>query len=114
MADLAGQAADFTGIRTETIKLAEVIALTHHEKWDGSGYPKGLQGSEIPLAGRIAAIADVFDALTSRRPYRDALPPESAFLIIKSSRGSHFDPAVVDAFLAAKDEILPIMDKYRD
>jgi putative two-component system response regulator len=89
------------------IKLAQTIALTHHERWDGSGYPKGLKGLKIPLVGRIAAIADVFDALTSRRPYRiTPFSVEEAFDYIKEERGRQFDPEVVDAFFAAKDEIL--------
>ena len=102
------------GSDAESIKLAEAIAFTHHEKWDGSGYPKGLKGSEIPLAGRIAAIADVFDALVSKRPYKEPFPLEKAFSIIKEGRGSHFDPEVVDAFMAVEDEILSIRDKYKD
>jgi len=102
------------GSDAEFIRLAEVIALTHHEKWDGSGYPRGLRGSKIPLAGRIAAIADVFDALTSVRPYKEPLPVEKSLEIIKQSRGSHFDPDGVDAFLAVKDEILSIIDRYKD
>jgi len=93
------------------IKLAQTIALTHHEKWDGSGYPKGLKGSKIPLVGRIAAIADVFDALTSRRPYRaKPFSVEEAFDYIKEERGRQFDPEVVDAFFAAKDEILSLKE----
>ncbi len=101
---LAGSDAKF-------IKLAQTIALTHHEKWDGSGYPKGLKGSKIPLVGRIAAIADVFDALTSKRPYRmKPFSLEEAFNYIKEERGRHFDPEVVDAFFAAKDEILLIKE----
>ena len=102
------------GSDAESIKLAEVVALTHHEKWDGSGYPKGLKGSEIPLAGRITAIADVFDALTSKRPYKEPFPLEKAFIIIKEGRGSYFDPLVVDAFFAVEDEILSIKEKYKD
>jgi putative two-component system response regulator len=99
---LAGSDAKF-------IKLAQIIALVHHEKWDGSGYPKGFNGPKIPLVGRIAAIADVFDALTSRRPYRiKPFSLEEAFNYIKKERGRHFDPEVVDAFFAAKDEILLI------
>lgn len=97
------------GSDAESIKLAEVIALSHHEKWDGSGYPKGLKGSKIPQAGRIAAIADVFDALTSKRPYRKKpFSPKQAFGIIKKGRGSHFDPEVAAAFLAIESEILSI------
>ncbi len=97
------------------IELAEVIALTHHEKWDGSGYPEELKGSEIPLAGRIVALADVFDALTSKRPYR-RLPfsVEESFDIIKEGQGSHFDPEVMDAFFAVTDEILSIKEEHQD
>jgi putative two-component system response regulator len=102
------------GSDTGFLKLAEVIALTHHEKWDGSGYPKGLKGSEIPLAGRITAIADVFDALTSKRPYKEPLELDKAYDIIKESRGSHFDPEVVDAFFAVEDEIMSIKERYKD
>jgi putative two-component system response regulator len=96
------------------LKLAEVIALTHHEKWDGSGYPIGLRGIAIPLAGRIAAIADVFDALLSRRPYKEPFPLEKSFAIIREGRDSHFDPDVVDAFFAIKGEILTIKEEYTD
>jgi putative two-component system response regulator len=96
------------------IKLAEVITLTHHEKWDGSGYPNGLRGTAIPLAGRIAAIADVFDALISRRPYKEPFPLEKSFAIIREGRGSHFDPAVVDAFFAVEKEILSIRETFKD
>jgi len=96
------------------IKLAGVIASTHHEKWDGSGYPKGLRGAKIPLAGRITAIADVFDALISKRPYKEPFPVETSFHIIKQSKGSHFDPNVVEAFFSVKDEIFSIKEKYQD
>ncbi len=102
------------GSDAESLKLAEVIALTHHEKWDGSGYPKGLKGSAIPLAGRITAIADVFDALISKRPYKEPFPLEKSFIIIKEGRGNHFDPQVVDAFFIVEDEILSIKEKYKD
>ena len=80
------------------LQLAERIALSHHERWDGSGYPFGLRGEDIPLAGRIVAIADVFDALTHDRPYKSAWPVQEAIDHIRSQRGSHFDPRVVDAF----------------
>lgn len=92
----------------EFIKLGEIIALTHHEKWDGSGYPHALKGVEIPIAGRITAIADVFDALVSKRPYKEAFSLENAIDIIKQGRGTHFDPDVVDAFLAIEDTIFAI------
>lgn len=87
------------------IKLAAEIAITHHEKWDGSGYPQGRKGSDIPLAGRIVALADVFDALTSERPYKGPFPLEQALAIIKGGQGSHFDPEVVNAFFVIEDEI---------
>jgi putative two-component system response regulator len=96
------------------IQLAEVIALTHHEKWDGSGYPRGLRGSKIPLTGRITAIADVFDALISDRPYKVAYSIEKSLEIIKEGRGNHFDPDAVDAFFGIKDEIVSIKHKYED
>jgi len=98
----------------EFIKMAEIIALTHHEKWDGSGYPQGLRSSGIPLAGRIVAISDVFDALTSKRPYKVAYPFEESIEIIKESSGTHFDPDVVDAFFSSKREIIAIRRKYVD
>lgn len=102
------------GSDAEFIRLAEVIALTHHEKWDGSGYPRGLRGSEIPLAGRIVAIADVFDALTSVRPYKEPFSIKESLDIVREGRGNHFDPDVVDAFFAIQDEILSIKEKYKD
>ena len=99
----------------EFIKLAARIALTHHEKWDGSGYPRGLKGDEIDLAGRIAAVADVFEAVTSERPYKEPYPVEKAFEIIRQGRGTHFDPSVVDIFFEIKDEILEIRNRnYSD
>ena len=101
------------GSEAEFIKLGETIALTHHEKWDGSGYPNGLQGEEIPITGRITAIADVFDALTSKRPYKEPFSIEKSFAIIKEGRGIHFDPQVVDAFFAITDEILAIKERFQ-
>lgn len=102
------------GSDAEFIKLAEIIAHSHHEKWDGSGYPNGLIGDKIPLAGRITALADVFDALTSRRPYKEPFSAEKALEIITEGRGTHFDPEVVDAFMAIQGEILTVMAKYGD
>lgn len=90
------------------IMLAEQIALSHHEKWNGQGYPKGLSGKDIPLAGRIVAIADVFDALISKRPYKKTFSLETAINIIKKERGQHFDPDMLDIFLANMDEIIKI------
>lgn len=99
---------------SEITETARLIALTHHEKWDGSGYPNALSGEKIPLYGRIVAIADVFDALTSIRPYKRAWSVEDALEEIKRSRGSHFDPELVDVFVAALPEILEIKKKYSD
>ncbi len=86
----------------------------HHEKWDGSGYPKGLKGKEISIPGRIVAISDVFDALISQRVYKPAFSPERAFEIIKEGRGKHFCPTLVDIFLDSKDEIMAIVNRYKD
>jgi putative two-component system response regulator len=102
------------GSDAEFIRLGETIAQYHHEKWDGSGYPNSLKGREIPIAGRIAAIADVFDALTSKRPYKEPFSVEKSLAIIREGRGSHFDPDVVDAFFAIQDEILTIKKQYGD
>ncbi len=101
------------GSDTEVIRLGEIVALSHHEKWDGTGYPKGLKGKDIPLAGRIVAIADVFDALTSKRPYKEPFSLEKSCEIIKQGRASHFDPEVVDAFFASERKLLEIKDKFR-
>ena len=100
------------GSEIELIRTGEMIARTHHEKWDGSGYPAGLRGEEIPLYGRITAIADVFDAMTSVRPYKEAFSVEKALDLIRDERGSHFDPAVVDAFFEILDEIRAIKQQY--
>lgn len=100
-----------TSILTKT---GAEIAMSHHEKWNGTGYPKGLKGKEIPLSGRIVAVADVFDALTTRRPYKEPFPVEKACEIIKNGRGSDFDPEIVDAFFDIFDKILEIKEKYKD
>jgi putative two-component system response regulator len=102
------------GSDAEFIRLGETIAISHHEKWDGSGYPNSLKGIEIPIAGRITAIADVFDALTSKRPYKEPFSVEKSLAIIREGRGSHFDPDVVDAFFSIQDEILTIKKQYGD
>ena len=82
-----------SGSRSPLLQMAEVIARTHHERWDGSGYPDGLKGDQIPLVGRICAICDVFDALSSRRSYKDPWPFDRVVREIERKRGSHFDPA---------------------
>jgi len=94
-------AALLDGSRSPLMRLAETIARTHHERWDGTGYPAGLAGEAIPRAGRIAAVCDVFDALVSPRPYKQAWPVEEACAEIAAQSGRHFDPAVADALLAA-------------
>lgn len=90
------------------LQAAEIIALTHHERWDGSGYPKGLRGEEIPMSGRICALADVFDALTTKRNYKEEIPVESATNLVKESSGQLFDPRVVEIFMDNCEEILKI------
>ncbi|MCA9184716.1 MAG: response regulator [Pirellulaceae bacterium] len=87
------------------MKLAASIAETHHERWDGSGYPRGLKGEEIPVEGRITAIADVFDALSNARPYKPAYERTKCFKILEEGRGNHFDPELLDLFFSCTDEI---------
>lgn len=94
--------------KAKILQVAEQIALSHHEKWNGKGYPRGLSGENIPLVGRIVALADTFDALTSKRPYKEPYPVAIALEIIKKERGQHFDPDVTDVFLENIDEILKI------
>jgi len=96
------------------METAHVIALTHHEKWDGSGYPNALAGEEIPVLGRVCAVTDVFDALTTNRPYKKAWDVEQAFNKIKEGSGSHFDPQMVEKFIEIKASILEIKEKYKD
>lgn len=98
----------------ELLAMARTVALYHHEKWDGSGYPTGLRGQEIPRVGQIVAIADVFDALSSERPYKPAWPVEKAVQTIQDSAGQHFDPSLIPAFMEALPEILKIRDLYAD
>ena len=90
---------------------AQRLAAYHHEKWDGSGYPYGLKGEEIPLSARIMAVADVFDALVSKRSYKAGFPVEKAFAIIEEGIGTHFDPQVARAFLHARDKACVIVEK---
>lgn len=99
---------------TSFLRLAQEIAYSHHEKWDGTGYPEGLGGEAIPLSGRLMALADVYDALISARVYKPAFPHEKARAIILEGRGRHFDPAVVDAFLDCEEEFLAIAARHRD
>jgi putative two-component system response regulator len=96
------------------LAVAHRIALGHHEKWDGSGYPSGLAGEAIPFEARIVAIADVFDALTSERPYKKAWPVEEALNYLRDNRGRHFDPALVDRFLTLMDPVQEIMQRWAE
>ncbi|MCX4247294.1 response regulator [Paraliomyxa miuraensis] len=103
-----------SGSQSPLVELAANIAHTHHEKWDGSGYPRGLRGEAIPMEGRIAAVADVFDALTSERPYKKAWPLDDAVALLQRGRGAHFDPELVDLFLGSMDEVLDIKQEFKD
>ena len=96
------------------IQIAARTALTHHERWDGTGYPLGLAGEDIPIEGRIVAVADVFDALSSRRPYKPAFPLVKCFQILEEGRAKHFDPTVLDAFESARNQIVQIQLEYAD
>jgi len=98
--------------KAELLRISEQIAFTHHEKWDGSGYPRGLKGESIPLSGRIVALADVFDALTTKRCYKPAFSLEESMKIIKEGTGRHFDPKVVQAFNDNLEKILAVKAQF--
>ncbi len=102
------------GASVDFLKLAKEIAYCHHEKWDGSGYPQGLAGEAIPLSARLMALADVYDALISRRVYKEGMPHDKAVAIIVEGRGSHFDPDIVDAFLQMEARFIAIAQQYAD
>jgi len=99
---------------SELIKLAHSVALHHHEKWDGTGYPAGIKGEAIPIEGRIVAVADVFDALTNKRPYKEAWPVDKTMDFFKEQRGKHFDPSIVDALVRELDHILQTVSQWQD
>ncbi|WP_299179243.1 two-component system response regulator [uncultured Neptuniibacter sp.] len=99
---------------SKLLRMAKSIALSHHEKWDGSGYPQGLKGEVIPVEGRIVAIADVFDALTSKRPYKDAWSVEKAIELLVDQSGKHFEPELVEAFMSSIDQVIPIKEQWQD
>jgi putative two-component system response regulator len=99
---------------SELLQMAKVVAQTHHEKYNGQGYPQGLSGESIPLIGRISAIADVFDALTSSRSYKKAWSAEQAFELIEREKGEHFDPVLADMFVSNKPKVLEIMNEFAD
>jgi putative two-component system response regulator len=96
------------------LRIAYELALTHQEKWDGTGYPQGRKGEEIPLAGRLMAVADVYDALISRRTYKESMSHERAVEIMKQGRGSHFDPDILDAFLEIHEEFCAIARRFAE
>ena len=98
----------------EILKLAKDIVYTHHERWDGTGYPRGLRGDEIPIAGRIMALVDVYDALVEPRPYRRRMPHDEAVALIVAGRGSQFDPNVVEAFLTVAPEFQELGTRLRE
>jgi len=96
------------------LEMSRVLALTHHERWDGTGYPNGVEGEAIPVVGRLAAIADVFDALTSDRPYKKAWTVDDAMETLEKDAGTHFDPRLVPPFVAARDEVIAIKEHYSE
>ncbi|MBF0144645.1 MAG: response regulator [Magnetococcales bacterium] len=100
--------------RSLLLETARIVALTHHEKWDGTGYPRGLKGHDIPIEGRIVAVADVFDALTTRRPYKDAWPIDKAVAMLQEGAGSHFDPALVPLFISILPAILEVRESWKE
>lgn len=112
--DILKRAGTFLGKNTEFLTFAQEIAKCHHEKWDGSGYPEGLAGDNIPLSARLMALADVFDALLSRRPYKEPMEAELATEIILAGKGTHFDPEVVDAFIEIREDMLRVASVWID
>jgi putative two-component system response regulator len=102
------------GSPSPLLQAGEVIALAHHERWDGTGYPNGLAGEAIPLYARICAVADVFDALTSSRSYRDSLPHQTAYEMMDAQRGRHFDPALLEVFVTNRSDIEAIQAQMED
>jgi putative two-component system response regulator len=112
--DMLHTAGEHMGDDGDFLVMAKEIARYHHEKWDGSGYPDGLAGEAIPLAARLMAVADVYDALLTARPYKAAMPREQAVAIINQGSGAHFDPQVVEAFMAVQDELQRIAGMWVD
>jgi putative two-component system response regulator len=112
--DAIAKAEQQLGLEVDFLRLAKEIAYSHQEKWDGSGYPQGLKGEQIPLSARLMALADVYDALISRRPYKDPMSHEKAAAIIHEGRGTHFDPDVVDVFAAVEHQFQEIAAHFVD
>jgi len=96
------------------MQLGQIVALSHHERWDGTGYPRRLHGEQIPIAGRICAVVDVFDAMTAERPYRPAFPPEAALETMREGRGTHFDPRLLDLFMDRLDEVHEVRERLAE
>jgi len=96
------------------MQLGQIVALSHHERWDGTGYPRRLRGEQIPIAGRICAVVDVFDAMTAERPYRPAFPPEAVLETMRQGRGTHFDPRLLDLFMGRLDEVHEVREQLAE
>jgi len=112
--DAIQHAEDQLGLEVEFLKFAKEIAYGHQEKWDGSGYPEGLAGEAIPISARLMAVADVYDALISRRVYKEGMPHAKAVGILAEGRGTHFDPDIVDAFMALQEQFQEVAKRYAD
>ena len=112
--DAIQSAEDQLGMKVEFLTMAKEIAYGHQEKWDGRGYPRGVAGDAIPISARLMAVADVYDALISRRVYKESMPHDQAVQIIAASKGSHFDPDMVDAFMELQDEFKAIAARFAD
>lgn len=110
--DIGGQIMEVCS--SPTIKMARTIAMTYHERWDGTGYPLGLSGEHIPIEGRITAVADVFDAVSSQRPYKKPFSLDKCLEILAEGRGTHFDPQVLDAFLRRIKDIVSVQIEFAD
>lgn len=112
--DAIAHAEEQLGVKVDFLSCAKEIAYSHQEKWDGSGYPEGLRGGAIPISARLMAVADVYDALISRRVYKSAMPHAKAVEVIRAGKDTHFDPAIVDAFLAIADQFEAIAARFSD
>jgi putative two-component system response regulator len=112
--DAIAQAEQSLGMSVPFLNCAKEIALSHQEKWDGSGYPEGLKGDDIPIAARLMAVADVYDALISRRVYKEPMPHEEAVAIMVAGKGTHFDPDILEAFLEIQNEFRAVAGRFID
>ncbi|MNE00951.1 Cyclic di-GMP phosphodiesterase response regulator RpfG [compost metagenome] len=112
--DAIQRAEEQLGTSVEFLRLAKEIAYSHQEKWDGSGYPEGLTADDIPISARLMAVADVYDALISRRVYKDGMPHDQAVEIMCQGQGTHFDPDICDAFLRNHEQFRAIAARYAD